>query len=228
MFAFSVSPFQLRSKTIRIKCLSQVRRQSTLLTELTQIHDSRKKKSPVVRQLQIALACRHWTLLKSSSRLHTNWVFELFELLTFEIYAICVNLFNLLIALFSYFICSQLYRSSSFNSSGRSSNCDTTEDMYSDVSLEDVQDLNHKVSLATQATHFVIFTSGCAMGLLHFRFSNFHCYWCFAKEELVRRKHESWFCNGSLICHWVCEMWTKKNRPRKRNTRTIWAAAQNA
>lgn len=38
---------------------------------------------------------------------------------------------------------SQLYRTASFNSSGRSSNCDTTEDMYSD---EDVQDLNHKVS----------------------------------------------------------------------------------
>lgn len=44
-----------------------------------------------------------------------------------------------------FYIYSQLYRSSSFNSSGRSSNCDTTEDMYSDVSLEDVQDLNHKV-----------------------------------------------------------------------------------
>lgn len=41
---------------------------------------------------------------------------------------------------------SQLYRSSSFNSSGRSSNCDNTEDMYSDVSLEDVQDINLKVS----------------------------------------------------------------------------------
>lgn len=43
---------------------------------------------------------------------------------------------------------SHLYRSSSFNSSGRSSNCDNTEDMsYSDVSLEDVQDLNHKLEL---------------------------------------------------------------------------------
>lgn len=42
---------------------------------------------------------------------------------------------------------SHLYRSSSFNSSGRSSNCDTTEDMFSDVSLEDVQDLNHKLEL---------------------------------------------------------------------------------
>ncbi|XP_055619633.1 rab11 family-interacting protein 4A isoform X7 [Toxorhynchites rutilus septentrionalis] len=40
-----------------------------------------------------------------------------------------------------------LYRSSSFNSSGRSSNCDTAEDMYSDVSLEDVQDLNHKLEI---------------------------------------------------------------------------------
>lgn len=41
---------------------------------------------------------------------------------------------------------SELYRSSSFNSSGRSSNCDTADDMYSDVSLEeDVLDLNHKV-----------------------------------------------------------------------------------
>lgn len=44
-------------------------------------------------------------------------------------------------------LASQLYRSSSFNSSGRSSNCDNTEDMYSDVSLEDVQDLNHKLEL---------------------------------------------------------------------------------
>lgn len=43
---------------------------------------------------------------------------------------------------------SHLYRSSSFNSSGRSSNCDNTcldEDMFSDVSLEDVQDLNQKL-----------------------------------------------------------------------------------
>lgn len=45
----------------------------------------------------------------------------------------------------SFFNYSHLYRSSSFNSSGRSSNCDTTEDVYSDLSLEDVQDLNHKV-----------------------------------------------------------------------------------
>ncbi|XP_063705640.1 rab11 family-interacting protein 4B isoform X4 [Culicoides brevitarsis] len=35
----------------------------------------------------------------------------------------------------------------SFNSSGRSSNCDTTEDVYSDLSLEDVQDLNHKLEI---------------------------------------------------------------------------------
>ncbi|XP_055704994.1 rab11 family-interacting protein 3 isoform X4 [Phlebotomus papatasi] len=44
-------------------------------------------------------------------------------------------------------LASHLYRSASFNSSGRSSNCDTTEDMYSDVSLDDVQDLNHKLEL---------------------------------------------------------------------------------
>ncbi|XP_025836891.1 uncharacterized protein LOC108733779 [Agrilus planipennis] len=43
-------------------------------------------------------------------------------------------------------LASQLYRSSSFNSSGRSSTCDTADDMYSDASLEeDVLDLNHKV-----------------------------------------------------------------------------------
>lgn len=44
-------------------------------------------------------------------------------------------------------LASQLYRSSSFNSSGRSSNCDTTEDMYSDVSLENVQDISYKLEL---------------------------------------------------------------------------------
>jgi hypothetical protein len=43
---------------------------------------------------------------------------------------------------------SQLYRSSSFNSSGRSSACDTADDFCSDASLEeDVLDLNHKVSI---------------------------------------------------------------------------------
>ncbi|XP_066991556.2 rab11 family-interacting protein 4 isoform X2 [Anabrus simplex] len=48
-------------------------------------------------------------------------------------------------------LASQLYRSSSFNSSGRSSTCDTADDMYSDVSLEeDVLDLNHKVQLLQQ------------------------------------------------------------------------------
>lgn len=48
-------------------------------------------------------------------------------------------------------LASQLYRSSSFNSSGRSSNCDTAEDVYSDVSLEeDVLDLNHKVQMLQQ------------------------------------------------------------------------------
>ncbi|XP_037909279.1 rab11 family-interacting protein 4B isoform X5 [Hermetia illucens] len=44
-------------------------------------------------------------------------------------------------------LASHLYRSSSFNSSGRSSTCDTAEDMYSDMSLEDVQDLSHKLDL---------------------------------------------------------------------------------
>ena len=43
-------------------------------------------------------------------------------------------------------LASQLYRSGSFNSSGRGSTCDTADDMYSDVSLEDdVIDLNHRV-----------------------------------------------------------------------------------
>lgn len=44
-------------------------------------------------------------------------------------------------------LASQLYRSSSFNSSGQCSNCDNTEDMCSDVSLEDAQDLNHKLEI---------------------------------------------------------------------------------
>lgn len=45
------------------------------------------------------------------------------------------------------FVSSQLYRSSSFNSSGCGSTGDPGEDMYSDVSLEeDVQGLNYKVS----------------------------------------------------------------------------------
>ncbi|XP_046487479.1 rab11 family-interacting protein 4 isoform X4 [Neodiprion pinetum] len=43
---------------------------------------------------------------------------------------------------------SQLYRSSSFNSSGRGSTCDTADEIYSDVSLEDdVLGLSHKVQL---------------------------------------------------------------------------------
>lgn len=42
---------------------------------------------------------------------------------------------------------SQLYRSSSFNSSGCGSGGEPADDMYSDVSLEeDVQGLNYKVS----------------------------------------------------------------------------------
>ncbi|XKL69462.1 hypothetical protein PGB90_007231 [Kerria lacca] len=48
-------------------------------------------------------------------------------------------------------LASQLYRSSSFNSSGRSSACDTTDDFCSDASLEeDVLDLNHKVQMLQQ------------------------------------------------------------------------------
>ncbi|XP_023159467.1 protein zntD-like isoform X2 [Ceratitis capitata] len=47
-----------------------------------------------------------------------------------------------------------LARSSSFNSSGRSSNCDTTEDMYSDISLDNVQDLNYKVNKQTKNNTF--------------------------------------------------------------------------
>ncbi|KAF7995536.1 hypothetical protein HCN44_006643 [Aphidius gifuensis] len=46
-------------------------------------------------------------------------------------------------------LASQLYRSGSFNSSGRGSTCDATDDMYSDVSLEDdvMIDLNHRVRM---------------------------------------------------------------------------------
>lgn len=44
-------------------------------------------------------------------------------------------------------LASQLYRSSSFNSSGRSSNFDANEDIFSDVSLEDVQNLNHRLEI---------------------------------------------------------------------------------
>lgn len=46
-----------------------------------------------------------------------------------------------------FLIFSELYRSSSFNSSGRSSICDTPDDAYSDTSIEeDVIDLNNKVT----------------------------------------------------------------------------------
>ncbi|EDV97853.1 GH17096 [Drosophila grimshawi] len=44
-------------------------------------------------------------------------------------------------------LASQLYRSSSFNSSGRSSNCDTTEDMYSDISLDNRHDYDYRMYL---------------------------------------------------------------------------------
>ncbi|XP_071648353.1 rab11 family-interacting protein 4A [Temnothorax longispinosus] len=44
-------------------------------------------------------------------------------------------------------LASQLYRSGSFNSSGMGSNYDPADDVYSDVSLEDVMDLSHKVQM---------------------------------------------------------------------------------
>ncbi|KAJ8910285.1 hypothetical protein NQ315_016102 [Exocentrus adspersus] len=51
----------------------------------------------------------------------------------------------------SHALASQLYRSSSFNSSGRSSTCDTTDDMHSDASLEeDVHELHNKFHLLQQ------------------------------------------------------------------------------
>ncbi|XP_043463112.1 rab11 family-interacting protein 4A [Leptopilina heterotoma] len=51
-------------------------------------------------------------------------------------------------------LASQLYRSSSFNSSGRGSICDTGEEMYSDVSLEDdVLDLSHRVQMIQEQMH---------------------------------------------------------------------------
>lgn len=65
--------------------------------------------------------------------------------------AVCIDVFcvcKMFEANYLSLIYSQLYRSSSFNSSGRSSTCDTADDMYSDASLEeDVHDLHHKVSI---------------------------------------------------------------------------------
>ncbi|XP_034181107.2 rab11 family-interacting protein nuf isoform X1 [Osmia lignaria lignaria] len=56
-------------------------------------------------------------------------------------------------------LASQLYRSGSFNSSGRGSNCDPTDDMYSDVSLEDdVIDLNHRVQMIQEQMHALVDT----------------------------------------------------------------------
>ncbi|XP_054012356.1 rab11 family-interacting protein 4A isoform X3 [Hylaeus anthracinus] len=56
-------------------------------------------------------------------------------------------------------LASQLYRSGSFNSSGRGSNCDPADDMYSDVSLEDdVIDLNHKVQMIQEQMHALVDT----------------------------------------------------------------------
>ncbi|KAK5642507.1 hypothetical protein RI129_008674 [Pyrocoelia pectoralis] len=65
--------------------------------------------------------------------------------------ALARDLCNLFILDFS-----QLYRSSSFNSSGRSSTCDTADDMYSDASLEeDVLDLNNKFQLLQQQVGYL-------------------------------------------------------------------------
>ncbi|XP_011493931.1 PREDICTED: rab11 family-interacting protein 4 [Ceratosolen solmsi marchali] len=56
-------------------------------------------------------------------------------------------------------LASQLYRSSSFNSSGRGSICDTADDVYSDVSLEDdVIDLNHRVQMIQEQMHVLVDT----------------------------------------------------------------------
>ncbi|XP_031782318.1 rab11 family-interacting protein 4 isoform X2 [Nasonia vitripennis] len=56
-------------------------------------------------------------------------------------------------------LASQLYRSSSFNSSGRGSICDTADDVYSDVSLEDdVIDLNHRVQMIQEQMHALVDT----------------------------------------------------------------------
>ncbi|KAK0091812.1 hypothetical protein PV326_002670 [Microctonus aethiopoides] len=56
-------------------------------------------------------------------------------------------------------LASQLYRSGSFNSSGRGSTCDATDDMYSDVSLEDdVIDLNHRVRMIQEQMDVLVDT----------------------------------------------------------------------
>ncbi|XP_031826344.1 rab11 family-interacting protein nuf isoform X2 [Nomia melanderi] len=56
-------------------------------------------------------------------------------------------------------LASQLYRSGSFNSSGRGSNCDPADDMYSDISLEeDVIDLNHRVQMIQEQMHALVDT----------------------------------------------------------------------
>ncbi|KAJ8679120.1 hypothetical protein QAD02_014907 [Eretmocerus hayati] len=56
-------------------------------------------------------------------------------------------------------LASHLYRSSSFNSSGRGSICDTADDVYSDVSLEDdVIVLNHRVQMIQEQMHALVDT----------------------------------------------------------------------
>lgn len=77
--------------------------------------------------------------------------------------------------LYIYFLSfSQLYRSSSFNSSGRSSNCDTTEDMYSDISLENRHDYDYRVSTSKHISYLPELTlpkySFCAISLISIEF----------------------------------------------------------
>ncbi|XP_014483444.1 PREDICTED: rab11 family-interacting protein 4A [Dinoponera quadriceps] len=55
-------------------------------------------------------------------------------------------------------LASQLYRSGSFNSSGMGSNYDPADDVYSDVSLEDVMDLSHKVQMIQEQMHALVDT----------------------------------------------------------------------
>ncbi|XP_076246463.1 rab11 family-interacting protein nuf [Calliopsis andreniformis] len=56
-------------------------------------------------------------------------------------------------------LASQLYRSGSFNSSGRGSICDPADDMYSDASLEDdVIVLNHRVQMIQEQMHALVDT----------------------------------------------------------------------
>ncbi|XP_014216170.1 rab11 family-interacting protein 4A [Copidosoma floridanum] len=59
-------------------------------------------------------------------------------------------------------LASQLYRSSSFNSSGRGSICDTADDVYSSLEdgnvIEDVIDLNQRVQMIQEQMHALVDT----------------------------------------------------------------------